>query len=181
MNKLMLKVFTVLLLFIFISSRNFAQADTNSVKPYIIACADSLMKGLSSPNDTYYKKFVNDKVNKTLGNIDDVIKEAQQVARGEASKKEDSTRVIKMEYAFKDIRQVVKTINGYQCIIAYKWIAVSKKKKTALIMFMHGSSDSLGKHWNFTDIGEGNFLSIMISDLDKRLIIPKNNEPVENL
>lgn len=177
MKKTALHILAILAVILFIVPKVSAQADTSSVKPHIIACADSMAKAFSKGDYSTMARFTNDALVKMLGGKEEYARTIKKtMTEGEMAKATWEAKIGK-------VIKVVKTPNGFQCLIEQKLTIVLNGKRIKSLSALHGYADKTGKLWKFADLGDqdAEMIKKVAPDLDKRLIIPKSKETVENL
>jgi hypothetical protein len=177
MKKSALCIFAILMVTFFMGPKISAQADTNSVKPHITACADSMAKAFSKGDYNTMSRFSNEALVKMLGGKEEYVRTIKKtMSEGEMTE-------AKWEAKTGKILKVVKTAKGFQCLIEQKTTVTLKGKRIKTLSAMYGYADKAGKLWRFADLGDqgAEMVKLIAPDLDKRLIIPKTKETVENL
>lgn len=177
-SKSISRIITLLFLSIFIHTGIFAQADTNSVRPFIISCADSMVKAFSKGDYATMAGFTNDNLVKMIGG-----KKAYVAILEKTMGEGDMAKAEIQEAGIGKIIKVVKTVNGFQCLVEQRLTIIFEKTKVKSVSALYGYADNTGKRWKFADISnkDAEMVKMIVPDLDKRLIIPKKVETVEKL
>ncbi len=142
-----------------------AQLDTNSVKPYIRNCADSLSASFKTRDWYKLARFTNPNLIQMMGgekNFAETVQKQMDLMGQDAIHDSKIGKVL----------QVVQTNKGWQCVTEHVLDMEMLNKPVHQSTYLIGTSSD-GKHWYFLDANATTGLSaIFIPELDKRLVIP---------